>query len=229
MENDPRYSTRTETERQNDVKRAVLADRARTSGQGSQHGQDEPPSGSRRTAGFRGMARRAILALVLVAALGVGFFAFHGGASKDDVTDQTKKEWAASFLAAQPLRVDLVEPSQVPAVVSQMQLPATDKQRLQSDIDGGRTRLVWVTLRDIVAEDGDIVRIDSGAYSQTVLLKHDVQRIAVPEPPSGTINIVGIHDGGGGITVGMMSVNSPVNLPVMAVGQVLGVPVVLPR
>jgi len=163
-----------------------------------------------------------VIGAVLVLAA-VAVFTF--GGKKDDVDAQTKKQWEMSFIAAQPLGVKLVKPAETPAAMANIQLPAAEKQQLQKELDTGRTRLVWVQLRDNYAEDGDTVRVDSGRFSQTVKLKNAGERIAVPEPPSGVLNVVGIHDGGGGITVEMMSGNSPVNLPVMEVGQVLGVPV----
>jgi len=159
----------------------------------------------------------AVLVLAAVAA-----FTFFGG-KKDDVDAQTQKQWEMSFIAAQPLGVKLVKPAETPAAMASMQLPAAEKQQLQKEIDTGRTRLVWVWLRDNCAEDGDTVRVDSGRFSQTVKLKNAGERIAVPEPPSGVLNVVGIYDGGGGITVEMRSGESPVNLPVMTPNQALGV------
>ena len=81
-----------------------------------------------------------------------------------------------------------------------------------------------------MVEDNDSVRVDSGGYSQTVVLKNAIQQIAVPEPPNGTLNVVGIFDGGedGIITVWMLSGTAKVNLPVMVEGtEFLGVPVVV--
>lgn len=88
--------------------------------------------------------------------------------------------------------------------------------------------LVWLTLWDTHAQDGDVVLVQSGGYQQEVTLLNKPARIAVPVPPSGVINIVGVHDGGGGITIGAMSGESPVALPVMSEGQTLGVPVAAP-
>ena len=172
-----------------------------------------------------GKRLRKTLMFVAVAAVAVVAFTFFG-VKKDNVDAQTKKQWEASFLAAQPIKVKLVEASQVKAAIASMQMPVTEKQKLQNELDVGHSRLVWVQLKDNCAEDGDIVRIDSGLFSQTVTIKNAGERIPVPEPPSGVMNVVGIHDGGGGITVEMMSGNSPVNLPVMNVGQAVGVPVV---
>ena len=87
-------------------------------------------------------------------------------------------------------------------------------------------KLVWVTLWDSDAEDGDMVRIDSQGYSRMVYLTKAPMTFAVPIPSAGIINITGIRDGeGGGITVGIASGSSEVMLPIMSVGQVLGLKV----
>jgi len=85
--------------------------------------------------------------------------------------------------------------------------------------------LVWFTLWDTHAQDGDVVQIRSGGYQREVTLMNKPTRFAVPVPSSGVLNIIGIRDGGGGITVGAMSGESPVALPLMSEGQVLGIPV----
>jgi len=87
-------------------------------------------------------------------------------------------------------------------------------------------KLAWLTLWDSDVEDGDVVRIDSQGYSRMVYLTKAPVTFAVPIPSSGIINVTGIRDGdGGGITAGIASGSSKVILPVMSVGQVLGLKV----
>ena len=87
-------------------------------------------------------------------------------------------------------------------------------------------RLAWITLWDTDAQDGDTVRVDSNGFSTTVRLLNTPITFAVPVPEEGVVNVTGIYDGGGGITIGAMSGARRVALPIMSVGQVLGVPVV---
>ena len=87
-------------------------------------------------------------------------------------------------------------------------------------------RLAWLTLWDSDVEDGDVVRIDSEGYSRVVVLTKAPVTFAVPVPSGGTINVTGIRDGdGGGITAGIASGPTKLVLPVMSVGQVLGLKV----
>lgn len=86
--------------------------------------------------------------------------------------------------------------------------------------------LAWVTLWDTDAVDGDVVRIVSEGYSRDVSISRRPATFAIPVPRAGVVNLVGVRDGGGGITVGMLSGGARVALPLMSEGQSLGVPVV---
>lgn len=88
----------------------------------------------------------------------------------------------------------------------------------------GRTgRLIWLTLWDTDDEDGDVVRIQSQGYSRVVMLTREPMTFAVPAADAGVIDIVGMRDGeGGGITVGVASGPSRLTLPIMSVGQIIG-------
>jgi len=85
--------------------------------------------------------------------------------------------------------------------------------------------LAWITLWDTEAEDGDVVRVDSGGYSRTVTLSHAPVAFAIPVPLDGMVQLTGVHDGGGGITVGASSGQRVLALPLMSTGQVLRIPI----
>ncbi len=85
--------------------------------------------------------------------------------------------------------------------------------------------MAWLTIWDHRDEDGDIIRVVSEGYTRTVPILNTPVTLAVPVPASGVVNIVGVHDGFGGITVGIKSSVTPVLLPVLAPGQVVGVPI----
>lgn len=85
--------------------------------------------------------------------------------------------------------------------------------------------LAWVTLWDFRDEDGDVVRVVSSGYTRLVPILHQPVTLAMPAPPNGVINVIGVHDGYGGITVGIESGAVPLSLPVLVEGQIVGVPV----
>jgi hypothetical protein len=137
---------------------------------------------------------------------------------------------------------DVVVPAATNIASTPMPLPAATDAVGHQSATAGRVRpsaspaaaksrnaaLVWLTLWDTHAQDGDVVLVQSGGYQQAVTLLNKPVRIAVPVPPSGVINIVGAHDGGGGITIGALSGDAPVALPIMSEGQTIGVPVAAP-
>ncbi len=132
---------------------------------------------------------------------------------------------APASVAPAPAAPALAAPPPRPAPVSAAAVPSPQplpQPALDDDVD---LPLAWLTLWDHRDEDGDIVRVVSEGYARSVPILHVPVTLAVPVPASGVINIVGVHDGFGGITVGIKSGATPVLLPVLSVGQVVGVPV----
>jgi hypothetical protein len=92
--------------------------------------------------------------------------------------------------------------------------------------DEFRLPMAWITVWDYRDEDGDVVRIVSSGYSRTVPIVNQQVTLALPMPTGGVVNVIGVHDGHGGITLGVSSGAMPVSLPVMTEGQIIGVPVI---
>jgi hypothetical protein len=79
-------------------------------------------------------------------------------------------------------------------------------QQTQAQSSRQKTRLMWITLWDAGAQEGDVVRIDSEGYSRTVLLTTEEQTFAVPVSPNGHVRITDVKDGDAvGMTVGVAS------------------------
>jgi len=159
-------------------------------------------------------------------------------ADQDSIDEAQARDRARTFNAATPLALRVVAPSEREQAISTMGLTTEEQQALSSELGVARSpapraaaderplRLAWITLWDTHAQDGDMVRVDSSGFSTTVTLSNTPITFAVPVPEQGVVNLTGIRDGGGGITIGAMSGAQRVALPVMSVGQVLGVPVV---
>lgn len=149
-------------------------------------------------------------------------------ASRVSATD-TEKALQGMHLSAkalQAVRSDLK--ADTPAQPEAAPTAATDAAPaghplVQAQSQPQRLQLVWIRLWDTDAEDGDVVRIESGGYARTVLLTKRGDTFAVPVPADGVIRVTGIKDGdGGGITVGLASGSSQAVFPIMSEGQVLG-------
>ncbi len=210
--------------RSEQFQRAQATLKAHPGGKGADanHGTQGGQPGSRLT-------RTRILGVCIAAAVAavIGISMLGGGGGDPDVSPAQKQAWAAAFAATPAFKLDRVKAAEMNGAIASMALPSEQERKVRTDVETGRTRLAWLSVQDVMAEDGDSVRVDSGSYSTTVTAMNALKRIVVPEPPSGIVNVTGITDGGGGITIAITSGGVPVNLPYLTVGQVVGVPVVL--
>lgn len=85
----------------------------------------------------------------------------------------------------------------------------------------GARQLVEVVLWDTHSPDGDVVRVRSAGFSRDVVLSRTPTVVFVPVDGSGALQIQGVHDGGGGITLGVRGPQNAMLMPVMSPGQVL--------
>jgi hypothetical protein len=193
-----------------------------TSGGGSAGGGPKRPARPARRYLWGGLAAAALLA-----AIGFGLI-HHGGPQSDDPTPQQIAEMNASWSAATAsgLQLDPVASGDVREAIGNMHLAPDIAEELLRDVTSGKTSLVWVTLWDDMSEDGDVVALSSEGIRTVVTLKNAQTRIALPRPSAGVIDMEGVTDGaGGGITVGIMSGSTPVEVSPMQPGQVIGIPV----
>lgn len=171
-------------------------------------------------------------ALLLGGALAVfggsGMFLASGGGEDVSLSADAVAARAAQFAAAGPIEATPVPAAETQSAVAALKLPAADASRLQQELVAGTSRLIYVTLWDDVAVDGDVVRLSSNGLSIDLSLSHQPTRVAIPAPPQGVVNLTGVRDGGGGITVAVMSGSEHVPLPPMSPGQKIGIPVRVP-
>ena len=199
------------------LRRARLAEHLRN---------QEPPPGVATQAAHRGAAWKIATAVVVAAAVGWG--AMHAlSPGVESVSTQQQAAWAATWAAAGPQTAKLIAPAQVQAALDEMHLAPQQRQQLQQELDDGSTRLVYMTFTDVMAEDLDRVKVDSGDFATEVTILNKTTKVIFPEPPGGIVNVLGTYDGGGGITIAITSGDTPVNLPFMSVGQTVGIPVVV--
>jgi hypothetical protein len=115
--------------------------------------------------------------------------------------------------------INLSDDDELSKAYKSMDLPDAELATLQIFLEKGMVRLVWLTIWDDLAEDGDTVEISSSGYKRVVVLKNETIAIAIPVG-SENITITGIKDGmAGGITAGIKTSSGKVLLPVMREGQ----------
>ena len=157
-------------------------------------------------------------------------------AAADNLTQAEKDARAQQFAAVPRYALRRLDATEAHSVIQNLPLPDDQKTALAQNIvptadsqtqaaqpawENGGQQMVELVLWDNVAEDGDVVQVSSLGYSQTITITHAPQTVYFPAQYDVPVTITGIHDGGGGITLGFTGSGQPVSLPVMAEGQVI--------
>jgi hypothetical protein len=170
-----------------------------------------------------------VCAVGIVALAGLQFFEGGGAGITHDNVDAAETARRAGLLAAAgSIALPPVAPHDIAAAADQLGLPAAARQALLADAESQRVRLVWLSLYDSDAEDGDVVDITTSGFSYRLRLTRKPVAIAVPLAPGARIQLTGAIDGGGGgVTVGVIAPGGPLPLPPLSVGQTIDLPVVV--
>lgn len=183
--------------------------------------QQQPPKRSSRQSNIVKM----LLTMILIVGMG-GFLLNHwvgGDASNPavaahvgDYLNQTQQQERVSlFQKLNQQKISLRELNETEIRnLSAMSSPISASMK-----QGTHQRIVELTVWDDVAEDGDVVHISSLGQTYPVMLQHTPQVLYFPTTQGEPIRIIGVHDGGGGITLGFTGSGQPIALPVLAEGQ----------
>lgn len=165
--------------------------------------------------------------VALIAGIGLaGYFSSGGLSGQDpDMSSGEAAQRVEMFQSAGNIYLPIVTEEERDKAVSSMDLPPEEQVSLKQDLQDNKVKLVWFTLWDDKHQDGDIVSLSSEGFLRTILLKNAPERVAIPAPNSGIVNVIGGKDGGGGITIGLKSGETTVPLPRMRQGQTISVPV----
>ncbi len=171
-----------------------------------------------------------LIGAVAAAALGSGAFFFGLGPfapqQTDDMSQQQAQQITVQFQQAVgdfPL-VNLSDPQERAKAEAALNLPAPELQQIMQAADSGQLKLAWVTVWDNFAEDGDIIRIASQGYSAQVGLMNSPTTVVIPVASAGTVTLIGVHDGGGGITAAARSAGGEIPFPPLNPGQTVTLP-----
>lgn len=193
--------------------------------------QPDPPAGqgTRDTGG--GKWRNIVMGVAALAIAGaIGMSVLGGGGGDQPPTPAQQAEIDRTWQQVQASRVALlpVPPGDREQAYDQLRTLGVPPERvlaIQTEVERGTMELVTFTLWDNVAEDGDVVDLETPELTVRVPLRHARATIPLVRPASGVVNIRGIRDGGGGITMGIEANGTPVLLPPLRPDQRLGIPV----
>lgn len=143
----------------------------------------------------------------------------------DDLSPAQNTKIAENMSSLSPVSLELVRADELQTALDTIPLAPKEKQQLIESLSEqypnkqllsdnnppsltltDQAKLAWVELWDFAKEDGDIVQVSSGGYQIQVNLVKSPSRIAVPVKEN-FIQLTGVTDGGGGITVGVNTGN----------------------
>lgn len=178
--------------------------------------------------GAKRSSRGPTLAIALGALLAATYFLFGAVQPSESLSADQQQARNNAFQAVGAVELEPVPSAERQRAIADLQLPPDQAARLASDVASGAAKLVYITLWDDMAEDGDVVEVTSNGLARQVVITNAPTRIAMLAPPQGVVNLAGINDGGGGITIAAMSGSQRVALPYLVPGQRIGIPVKLP-
>jgi hypothetical protein len=189
-----------------------------------------------------------LIAATLIAGMGFGMTTLWNPASSDNISDARKSELIYEFSKLKSIDAERVLDQDTDKALDTMNLPPDQKQLLKTallspsakttlptidekssqkmtPLQADSTGLVWVSLWDFASPDGDVVHVSSAGYEMDISLQKLQNKIAIPIDATRTVKLTGVHDGGGGITLGIESGSTSVFMPVLKEGQLLTLPV----
>lgn len=162
-----------------------------------------------------------LAALGVAAALAAGSLWLLGRHQGDLVTESDRQAMAARIDQAefrfQYVRLERSDEFQ--QAQAALALSSDQNALLLREVSSGHLKLAWLTLWDYQVEDLDRVEVNSGGLRREVTLLHQPTTITVPVGAGLPIVIRGVHDGGGGVTLGVKSGEQELIFPPLPVGQ----------
>jgi len=137
---------------------------------------------------------------------------------------QQQAERINAFQARGQAKLDAVPAAETRQALDAMGLNGDQRAAIEKDLERSDVRLVYIVLWDDQVEDGDVVEIKSSGFQQRISLTKAPQKFTIPIA-GGTLQMRGLRDGGGGITVAAQADGGPLLVPIMEPGQVIDVPV----
>ena len=180
--------------------------------------------------GTFGVAAWLLAAGLLVLGSGAGAAWMFGARAHDRVAGSEVQDRLSAFGRVEPLRLPAVAAEQIEQAIASMQLPPAQQAQLREltrpvpKVAAAGVRLVELTVWDTHSQDGDVVALVSAGYRREIVLTNAPQTVVLPIDGAARMRLIGVHDGGGGITLGVRGADEQVLMPIMSEGQTLTLP-----
>lgn len=177
--------------------------------------------------------------LAVMLGMGYGMTALHDPGGEDRVSLAARQQLLKDYNNLDPIKLKPVLDQDTDQALDLMRLQPSQRKLLKQKLSSqsaqyfsksfqmrprsssNETALNWITLWDFASQDGDVVTVSSAGYTVDVPLLKSPTRIAIPINSSRTIELTGNTDGGGGITLALMSGSFQTSLPVLRVGETI--------
>lgn len=194
-----------------------------------------PKKKERKRSGLFSLLRLAAVTLIL----GFSLTSIFHPSSADHLSDSQKTQIAHDLANITKLQLSPVPSANITSAIASMGLSGHQQVTLEKSVrmasnvsqqnpsQPEEIKLIWLTLVDFASQDGDSVQVSSSGYQATIPLLNSPSQIALPVKANQSIQITGIHDGGGGITLGIQNSATGLCKAVLAPGETLQFPVAL--
>ena len=162
--------------------------------------------------------KKWLIGVALIVAIG-GASLSHWYNGSDQLTDEQAQQRLEVFNRQGAVSAKKLSHSESLEKLKDLPISDTEKDQLKMVLNNKNTYLSELVVWDDMVEDGDIIKITSMGYEQTVYLKKAPQTFYFPSNNGTPLNVLGVHDGGGGITLGFTGTAQPIYLPVLIPGQ----------
>lgn len=170
--------------------------------------------------------------------MGFALTSFFQQPSGDNLSDSKKTQIADEFSKVASLQLETVPAADLKSAINSMGLDQQQRAILENALRNSTSpqqdssqdntvKMMWLELWNFASQDGDSVSISSAGYQATFPILKAPSRIAVPVDANQPIQVTGVHDGGGGITLGAKNGQNRLSLPILAPGQTIQLPVLL--
>ncbi len=174
----------------------------------------KPSKASKTAKSFAGVVAGAVVGIGVLAGALYGFLS-------EGTPSGSAREGAFSAAGGQ-LQFASVPLAEIDMELQKSGLDPATREKLSNNLKNPASgnRLVMITLSDFADVDGDSLQLSAPGYSTIVNLTNatTVVPMIVSKNPT-TMSIIGINDGGGGITASVSSTFGTLPIPTMQVGQ----------
>lgn len=148
--------------------------------------------------------------------LGLAAYLLTGGGSEG-----TSAPKSVSAMRGPIMPIRLTDKAARADALRALDVQSTELSEIAAAVDSGKLQLGRLTLWDWADGDGDVVTVTSAGYLQRIQLSKTPLTLVIPFTQPGELTLMGLIDGGGGITVATNYGGQALKLKAIAPGETI--------